>query len=311
MEFKTLALLMVAAIFLDRLFSEVRRYHPLVGVGNMANLVEEILYVASNDKKRYNIIRMRGVIAVIIIVIPITIASSWISNIAFLGELFSVVVLYFVLGAKSLATHAHNVVKAMDSEGLEAARQSVAMIVSRDVEAMDETNIARSTIESVLENGCDAVFGALFWFLILGAPGAIIYRLVNTLDAMWGYRNQRYLHFGWGAARLDDLLNYVPARLTALTYLLVGKSQPALRSWFYCKNRKSPNATLVMASGAGALEIILGGETVYHGVAQQNPIMGEGTPPRIADIPRAVGLVRRGIALWIVVVFIIGVLVIA
>ncbi|MBF0443966.1 MAG: cobalamin biosynthesis protein CobD [Magnetococcales bacterium] len=305
------ALLMVTAIFLDRMFSEINRFHPLVGVGNMAIWIEKFLYVASNDKKRYNIIRMRGVVAVIMIVIPLTVACFCFSSIAIFGNLFSVVALYFVLGSQSLAVHGQNVVTAMDVGGLDAARVSVGMIVSRDVGDMDEADIARSTIESVLENGCDAVFGALFWFLVLGAPGAVLYRLVNTLDAMWGYRNERYLYFGWAAARLDDLLNYIPARLTALTYLLVGKSRSALRSWLQCKNRKSPNATLVMATGAGALEVILGGHTVYHGVAQQNPIMGVGYPPVIADIPRAIGLVRQGVVLWSVVVLIIGVLVIA
>jgi adenosylcobinamide-phosphate synthase len=311
MGFTMSALLMITAIFLDRMFSEVSRFHPLVGVGNMANVVEKFLYVASNDKKRYTIIRMRGVVAVIIIVIPVIIACFWLSNLAFFGHFFSLVALYFVLGSHSLAIHGQNVVKAMDDGGLDAARVSVGMIVSRDVGAMDESDIARSTIESVLENGCDAVFGALFWFLILGAPGAVLYRLVNTLDAMWGYRNERYMYFGWAAARLDDLLNYIPARLTALTYLLVGKSLPSLRAWLSCKNRKSPNATLVMASGAGALEVTLGGQTVYHGVVQHNPIIGVGPPPNIADIPRAILLVRRGMVLWSVVVLIIGVLLIA
>ncbi|MBF0380885.1 MAG: cobalamin biosynthesis protein CobD [Magnetococcales bacterium] len=311
MDFSMLAVLMIAAIFLDKKFSEVRRFHPLVGFGNLANWLECLLYVASNDKKRYTIIRMRGVVAVIILVVPVIILCIWFSSSGYYAPFFSVLALYFALGSQSLATHANEVVEAMDIGGLEGARTSVAKIVSRDVEAMDEADIARSTIESVLENGCDAAFGALFWFLLLGAPGAVGYRLVNTLDAMWGYRNERYLHFGWAAAKLDDLLNYIPARLTALTYLLVGMSRPALRSWLQCQNRKSPNATLVMSTGAGALELKLGGQTVYDGVVQQNPAMGVGSTPIIADIPRAVSLVQRGIVLWSVVVLLIGVLVIA
>ncbi|MBF0357274.1 MAG: cobalamin biosynthesis protein CobD [Magnetococcales bacterium] len=307
MEFSLFAIMAVAALVLDKIFAEVGRFHPLVGVGNLANWLESSLNVALNDKKRYNIVKILGVIAVIIIVIPGFLLSIWLSSLDYGGLLFQVLLLYFVLGAESLFEHGEGVVKAMEESGLDGARLSVGMIVSRDVGAMSEAEVASSTIESLLENGCDAVFAALFWFMLFGAPGAVLYRLVNTLDAMWGYRTERYIYFGWGAARLDDLLNYIPARLTAVTYLLLGNSRSALRSWLECKNRKSPNATLVMATGAGGLEIKLGGESVYNGVVKDNPVMGLGRPPVIGDIPRAVLLVRRGVLLWFVGLLFIGV----
>jgi adenosylcobinamide-phosphate synthase len=176
-------------------------------------------------------------------------------------------------------------------------------MVSRDTQDLDAEGVARATVESVLENGNDAVFAALFWFALFGAPAVLLYRLANTLDAMWGYRNARYLHFGWCAARLDDVLNYVPARFAALGYALVGDTRHALRCWREQARRwYSPNAGPVMAAGAGALRLCLGGAARYDGVWKARPALGCGAVPEAKDIDRAIGLVRRATILWIVVI---------
>ncbi len=188
----------------------------------------------------------------------------------------------------------------MRGEGLVAGRLRVGYLVSRETGGMEEGEVVVATLESLLENGCDAIFGVLFWFLLLGAEGALLYRLVNTLDALWGYRNERYFSYGWGAARLDELLNWVPARLTAVTYLLVGSWLGGWRGWRGCRVRKSPNATLVMAVGAGALGVQLGGVAVYGGVRVENPLLGVGPRPVLGDIERGVLLVRRSVWLWAV-----------
>ncbi len=191
---------------------------------------------------------------------------------------------------------------------LPLARERVGLIVSRDTADLDEERISRATVESVLENGCDAIFGALFWFALAWTPGVVLYRLANTLDAMWGYRTPRYRDFGWAAARLDDVLNWLPARLTALSYVLVG-TRPTL-AWRCWRDQapmwKSPNAGPVMAAGAGALGLALGGPARYRGEWQQRPALGEGLAPRTEDIGRAVALVRRALWLWLGVILLGG-----
>jgi adenosylcobinamide-phosphate synthase len=289
----------ITAVLLDRLLGEPRRWHPLVGFGWLAQRVEASLYGAS---------RLRGAIAVSLLVGGFALAAflaqrslgSW-------AWLLDLVLLYLAIGATSLDLHAAAVRRALDAGDLATARQSVGRMVSRDTANMDETAVVRATLESVLENGCDAVFGALFWFIVAGAPGAVAYRLANTLDAMWGYKTDRYLHFGWAAARLDDLMNWIPARLTALTYVLLGRSGTAWRCWrSQAVNWESPNAGPVMAAGAGALTVRLGGPAVYHGRLESRPPLGEGREPAAADITRAVALVLRGVWLWLVVAFLGG-----
>jgi len=221
----------------------------------------------------------------------------------YLGLLVSIAALYFALGHQSLREHAQRVHHALTKGDLEDARAKVGCIVSRDTGQMDAQAVASAAVESVLENGNDAVFGALFWFLIAGAPGVLLYRLANTLDAMWGYRTPRYLYFGWAAARLDDVLNFVPARLTALTYALIGHTRGALHCWrLQAGAWDSPNAGPVMAAGAGALGIGLGGGAYYHGEWEERPALGIGPRPDATAIPAALRLVRLGVILWLLVV---------
>ena len=188
-----------------------------------------------------------------------------------------------------------------------AARSALAMIVSRDTSDLDETAIAKATTESVLENGADAIFSAIFWFCLLGVPGVVLYRMMNTLDAMWGYKTARFKTFGWCAARYDDALNFIPARLTAITYAFVGNFGQAIRCWQQQGlNWKSPNAGPVMASGAGALGVSLGGGALYHGKWQDRPILGL-TPnaqnnPTAQTITLACSLVSKSLLLWVVLI---------
>ncbi len=296
------ALLCVGVVLLDWRLGEPRRWHPLAGFGWLAQRVEVLAYGPPETNAELR--RARGIGAVIVLLVPFAAAAWLLGAIPLLGSVVALGLLALAIGARSLAEHAEAVAAALQANDLPLARERVGLIVSRDTDDLDEEQISRATVESVLENGCDAIFGVLFWFSLIHVPGAVLYRLANTLDAMWGYRTPRYRDFGWAAARLDDLLNWVPARLTALSYVAVG-AKPAL-AWRCWREQapfwKSPNAGPVMAAGAGALGLALGGQARYHGEWQQRPALGEGLAPRAADISRAVTLVRRALWLWLAVI---------
>jgi len=294
------ALLTIIAVCLDALLGEPRRWHPLVGFGRLAQAIERRFNLTAGHQTPLTL-RVRGITAVVIAVAPWVLLAAVASRIPTLRYLVSVASLYFALGHQSLRQHALRVYHALTQGNVDQARSSVGLMVSRDTGNMDTQAVATAAVESVLENGNDAVFGALFWFLLAGAPGAVLYRLANTLDAMWGYRTPRFLYFGWAAARFDDLLNYVPARLTALTYAVVGSTRAAWRCWrLQAGAWESPNAGPVMASGAGALGLALGGGAYYHGQWEERPPLGMGTPPDADAISAAVRLVRLGVVLWLV-----------
>lgn len=301
MEPCMVVVVVAAAVLLDRLAGELPgRWHPLVGFGVVASAMERSLRRLAGREAA--LLRLAGAAAVTALVIPASLVAYGLSNVPSVGAACDVLILYLTIGLRSLEEHAIAVAKALTEGNLSNAREAVGRIVSRDTGNMSTNDVARAAVESVLENGNDAVFGAVFWFIVLGAPGALMYRLVNTLDAMWGYRSERYLHYGWAAARLDDLLNFIPARLSALTYSLAGRTVASLRCW---KSQGglwySPNAGPVMAAGAGALEVRLGGSASYAGQKKERPELGCGAEPRVDDIERAVALVQRGLVGWIVV----------
>jgi adenosylcobinamide-phosphate synthase len=296
-----LPLIILAAVLLDRLLGDPRRFHPLAGFGLLAQWVERVAYGPGDTAPALRYVR--GIASVAMLLAPLVFLAAIMQQSGFPGVLFSVAVLYFAIAPRSLREHAERVAGAFSAGDLPAARQAVSMLVSRDTGQLDEEAVARATVESVLENGNDAIFAALFWFAVAGAPGALLYRLSNTLDAMWGYRNARYNHFGWAAARLDDMLNFFPARLTALSYALLGHTRSALHCWGkQAAAWESPNAGPVMAAGAGALRIRLGGAAVYHGELEHRPPLGCGMAACAKDISRAIDLVRNTLYVWLIVI---------
>ncbi len=288
-----------AGLMLDAAFGEPHRAHPLVAFGRMADWIEARLNRAAAGGVAER--RLPGVLALLAAVGAPVSAVAVTAHAPAWAAAVSVAALYLAIGAKSLWQHIQPIEAALAAGDLDRARALGARIVTRDLRQASPSDVARAAVESALENGNDAVFATLFWFALGGAPGVIAYRLVNTLDAMWGYKTARYLHFGWAAARLDDAMNFVPARLTALTYALLGNTRAGLACWRAQAHAwESPNAGPVMATGAGALGLELGGAARYYGQLEHRPSLGVGTLPCAADIGRALRLVYAGVAVWIV-----------
>jgi adenosylcobinamide-phosphate synthase len=259
---------------LDRLLGEPdwlwrRIPHPVVLTGRLIDGLDRGL---NDPTKGFSESRARGLIALLLIVAiaaGIGLAMHAVLRVGILGSVLEAALVALVLAQKSLVDHVGAVARALLTGGLEAGSAEVSKIVGRDVSVLDEAGVARAAIESVAENFSDGVVAPAFWYLVLGLPGLLLYKAVNTADSMIGHKNERYAAFGWAAARLDDVLNFIPARLSALLIALAATvagldARHALR----CANadarrHKSPNAGWPEAALAGALDLALGGPRRY------------------------------------------------
>ncbi len=205
------------------------------------------------------------------------------------------------LAQRSLHDHVEPVAQALAADDLATARGSVAMIVGRDVAALDAAGVARAAIESLAESFCDGVAAPLFWLLLLGLPGLWAYKAINTADSMIGHREPRWRDFGWAAARTDDIANLVPARMAGALICIAGGSGWRIMARDATKHA-SPNAGWPEAAMAGALGLRLAGPIAYDGVVQDKPWIGEGRAEADAnDILRALRLYRTAcLMLWII-----------
>lgn len=269
------------AMALDAWLGDPRRLpHPVQGIGQLALALEGPL------RRRVANERMAGLLTTLLVIVSSALLCGFAIMLAgqvhpLLGDVAAIVVLYYCFAARDLARHALDVKQALDAKELTAARQRVAMLVGRDTDNLDEGEVSRATVESVAENTVDAVTAPLLFAIIGGPVGAIVYKAINTLDSTFGYKNERYLHFGFFAARIDDWANFVPARITALltpvAATLVGMD--ARQSWsVFCRDRHkhpSPNGGQIEAAIAGALNVRLGGYNSYFGETSFRPYMGD------------------------------------
>lgn len=264
--------------------------HPVVAIGKLIAFLDKKLRIGNGDKKDIH----RGVWTVLIVVaVSVAVPSSilfimWrIHPIAYLAV--SSIMCAQILAARELVRECRTVEKALLKDDIAAARKAVSYVVGRDTEALDKTAICRAVVETIAENGSDGVIAPLFWMFLFGAVGGFFYKAVNTMDSMLGYTNEKYLYFGRAAAKTDDVVNYIPSRISAFLMIV---------SCFFChmdgKNalrifrrdrfkHTSPNAAQTEAVFAGALNVRLNGPAFYGGVLHEKEWLGDDIRPIETD----------------------------
>jgi adenosylcobinamide-phosphate synthase len=281
--------LLALAMLLDAAFGEPawlwrRLTHPAVLMGRVIGWADTTFNHGPQQK-------LRGVLVVVALVIAMGLLGGVISM---LGWLVVLIVTAILLAQKSLVDHVARVADGL-RVSLGDGRRAVAMIVSRDTAQMDGAAVARSSIESAAENLSDGVIAPAFWFLFGGLPGLLIYKIINTADSLIGYRTDNPRDFGWAAARLDDVLNWVPARITAC---LIAATHFGLGAWTQIRDdaqkHRSPNAGWPESAMARALNIAIAGPRAYDGVMQDFPFVNE----RGAKIIGAAEIDQACAALW-------------
>jgi adenosylcobinamide-phosphate synthase len=277
----------------DAALGDPGRHHPVAAFGRLAATAERICYA---DHKltgaAYAAVLVGGTAAVGGLLECVARGRACVQVAS------TALATWAVLGGSSLAREGAAMARELDAGDLQAARARLPHLCGRDPHRLDAAGVARASVESIAENTSDAVVAPLLWGAVAGVPGLLAYRAVNTLDAMVGYRSPRHARFGWAAARLDDLANLLPARLAAaLTVLCApvvgGSARGAWRAWRCdAAAHPSPNAGQVEAAFAGALEVRLGGRTVYPHGTQERPVLGDGRTPDAGDLTRGVELSR-------------------
>ena len=273
--------IVLAAVLLDLLLGDPRWLpHPVVLIGRLITALEKGLRRIVQNEWAGGVLLLVLTVGITCGVVLAVIKGAYAVS-PYAGFTVAVLFSWTCLAARSLHFESRLVADALARGEQAEARKHLSFIVGRDTEGLDEPEIWRATVETVAENTSDGVIAPLFYLILGGPPLALAYKAVNTLDSMVGYRNERYLRFGWASARCDDLLNFIPARLTGL---LMVAAAPLIRlsaraAWRVMRrdgrNHSSPNSGIPEAATAGALGVRLGGTNVYSGVSVAKPTIGE------------------------------------
>ena len=278
-------IVLVGGFLLDCLLGDPHNpWHPICLIGNLISLLEKKirrLFPKSHSGELTGGILLVILVLVISTAIPTLILMAAKRVHPYLALVLEMVMCYQLLAARSLRDESMKVYQALHQQDVEGARKAVSMIVGRDTERLDAAGIAKAAVETVAENASDGVIAPMIFIAIGGAPLGFFYKAVNTMDSMVGYKNEKYLYFGWAAAKLDDVMNYVPSRISGL--LMVASAAftggDAKGAWrIFCRDRRnhaSPNSAQTEAACAGALGLQLAGDAWYFGEFYHKPTIGD------------------------------------
>ena len=287
-------------------------WHPVCGIGSLISRMEKKLRKNTADTPR-NLLLAGAALAVTIPCMTVVITAVLLLAAGFIHPYLRFVLMCvldgWILAARSLKTESMKVYQKLKEKDLNGARYAVSMIVGRDTERLTAEGVTRAAVETVAENASDGVIAPLLFLLFFGPVGGFFYKAVNTMDSMVGYKNEKYLYFGRAAAKLDDLVNYIPARLTGLAIataacMIPGMSgKNAFKIWRRDRrNHKSPNSAQSESACAGALGVQLAGDAWYFGELYHKPVIGDALRPiEPEDIPRANRLMYVASVLTLVV----------
>ncbi len=289
-------IIVLLAVLLDHLIPDRHGFKPFAWYRDWAESIEERF----NGGKRTH-----GIGAVLLATLPIAAGVMLIHYI--LGEIgwalrfaFDVVVLYLCVDVHRLGRTAGAISNALESGELGEADESLRELTGKGASARNEANIARATVEGVLKQGNSLIVSPIFWFIVLGPVGAVLQRLSCILDSLWGHRYERFAEFGWAAARFDDLIGWIPARITALSYALMGSFEDALHCWRRRVGVWSDiNSGPLLASGFGAMHLQVCEAAEEGEYDERSPDLAMVTDA--SYVPRAVALVWRVMLLWLVI----------
>lgn len=296
----TTAAILLLALGLDALIGwpdwfYSRIGHPVTWIGALISRLEKTLNRPEWHKSTR---RLMGILTALLTILLSFFLGRLIENAigqGLVGFVLSVLIAWPLLAARSLYTHVRDVAVPLEAQDLPLARAAVAMIVGRNPEQLDGAGVGRAAIESLAENASDGVVAPVFWGLLFGLPGLMAYKTINTLDSMIGYKNLRFFDFGWAAARIDDLANWAPARITGgLIALMSGQRKALVSMREDAGKHRSPNAGWPESAMAGALDVRLSGPRVYDGVATQDLWLNtSGRDVTGADVGKALVVFRR------------------
>ncbi|QKV17411.1 adenosylcobinamide-phosphate synthase CbiB [Oricola thermophila] len=279
--------ILLIAIIVDRLVGDPdifwrRISHPVAWFGYLIDIFERTFNLESHSPRAR---RLLGTFAIVILVQFAVVVGHWMRMVLdflpIVGVIAEIAVVSILIAQKSLADHVCAVAEGLRENGLSGGRSAVSRIVGRDPETLDEFGVSRAAIESLAENASDGVIAPVFWYAAAGLPGLLAYKMLNTADSMIGHRSERYRCFGWATARLDDLANWIPARLTGVLIALAAASLrgPARAKrvitvmWRDARLHRSPNAGWPEAAMAAAVGVALGGPRIYAGDVADEPFM--------------------------------------